>query len=547
MNDTDIFKSFDMVVAITQKTINDQLGRLKNEGILPSDLVIKSEFDAQTGKDAYTLCRSEKDLPRNPDGSVDNTRIDGYLDGKMDLSIRIMDTGTTVRLVVRFESGRFGFYLGSGPRAVWQVTDMSDWVFAIPVNLDIAAIAREDMDGHINVPPSVKSQLESFQEADFTVNHLFLDLENSNLATFDPTLTSVGSNGQDALKSFVFFMQEYLGKMKEQAEAGGNPYVLGYVLTDGNNTRYPGGEDVPDMLKPIGVTFNVFKHPTDENLSTVNYCLATKDGKGVVPGTPGNFDSPWITEEMGCDARMIMSHSIFLEAYILRPIFDQLRKNVYEQIHSKLSVSEGQGYDAAMRGTGTGFNYNISDVTSGHNQYVNQYTVNVVNSGDKIDLNFSGRLYFYKEKSKHTGFPTFCTAKAWAHTGLNWGGTVSIGLADGASGQPRLDISQSFGTSHHSSGSDTNTCADVARVFGAILGGILGAFSFGLAAGYFSNLILSALSTHVGSFGNVDVALRNIGHSVSTMVLLPAGGNFTLQKPMADRLGNFYLDLSLKE
>ncbi len=550
MKNSEIFNSFDLVVPISEGTINDQLSHLQKMNVVHRDLIIKMTWDETTQKDVYTLCDSESELPKNPDGSVDSLEVDGYLDGKMRVSINIEHSGTVALLLLRFDSGKFGYYKGTGRHAVWTVVEMANWAFAISVNLDLAKLEKDDIDNKIKVPDSAKKQLHAFQDFYFTVNHLFMDFENTNLINFDPTKTSVGSCGDDVLKQFVFFMQEYLAKMKAGAESGGNPYVLGYAMTATDKTNYASYGGLPDMLKPVGTTFNVYKHPTEENLNTVNYCLVTKGGKGTVPGTPGNFDEPWISKDMQCDARMVWSHSVLIEEYFLKPVFQQIRNDIHRKITTKtddnenpLYVDAGNDYNDAKKVTATGFTYNISDKRDGKNQYANSYSVALVNNNDEVDINFNGSLYFRKEIDKDI----ICTAEAWAWANISWSGTVTFKAEkDAKTGHPTIKIQNNFSSTLGDHGTDKNSCAEAWEWIGRILGAILDAFTLGFDHGFFSNLFAAAFSVDVGSVGNIGVVMGNLGQTVAAVLLLPAGNVFFIKNPAADIDANLYLDLTYK-
>ena len=550
MKNTEIFNTFDMVVPISEGTINDQLSHLQRMNVVHRDLIIKMTWDEKTQKGVYTLCSSETELPKNPDGSVDSSKVDGYLDGKMRVSVNIEHSGTAALLMLKFDSGNFGYYKGIGRHAVWTVVDMTGWTFGIPVNLDLAKLEKDDIDKKIKVPDSVKKQLHAFQDDFFTVNHLFMDFENTNLINFDPTKTSVNGKGDDVQKQFVFFMQEYLSKMKASADSGGNPYVLGYAMTATEQTNYASYGGVPDMLKPVGTTFNVYKHPTKENLNTVNYCLVTKGGKGTVPGTPGNFDEPWITSDMQCDARMVWSHSILVEEYILKPVFKQIRDDIHKKITTKtshnenpLDVGPGNDYNDAKKNTATGFSYKISDKRDGNDQYANSFSVALDNNKDEVDIKFNGSLYFRKEIDKDM----ICTAKAWAWANIAWSGTVTFKAEkDAKTGHPTIKIRKNFTSTVGDHGTDKNSCAEAWEWIGRILGAILDAFTLGFDGGYFSNLFAEAFSVDVGSVGNIGVVMGNLGQTVTAILLLPAGNVFFIKNPAADIEGNLYLDLTYK-
>jgi hypothetical protein len=161
----------------------------------------------------------------------------------------------------------------------------------------------------------------------------------------------------------------------------------------------------------------------------------------------------------------------------------------------------------------------------------------------QVDLNFSGQLYFYKEQSKDM---VFCTAKGWAWTGLDWSGTVSLITTKDTNGRPNLSITKQFNISNVNKGRDQNKCAEAWSIIGDILGSILDAFSFGLDGNFFANLFANAFGINIGSIGNIGLVLGDIGTTINTALILPAGNVFFISNPTADPLANFYLELHYK-
>jgi hypothetical protein len=541
MKNTDVFNDFDMVVPITQKTINDQLVHLTRYGAISPKLIITQVWNDDTQEDDYRILSSEDELPKKPNGSIDEDQLDGYLDGMLLPELNIHESGTVAMLLLKFRSGTFGYWGGSPRHPTWETVDMSGWVFGITVNMDLAGLAKDDLDNKVKVPDNVKQQLTQFMDYMFTVNYLFMDFESTDLINFDPTVTSVGDAGDDVKKEFVFFMQEYLKAQKDT----GNPYVLGYTMSATEKSNYASYGGVPDPLRPVGTTFNFYKDPTNADLSTVNFALVTKGGHQVVSSTPGNFDSNWITPNEQCDAKMIYSHQVLLEEYILKPVFHQIRDDIYNNIKDKLSVDQGNDYDHATDTTANGFHYSISNDNDGDDRYVNNYAVQITNVAhdSRVDLKFNGHLYFYKLNSKDMGV---CTAEGWAWTGLDWSGTVSLMTTKDANNRPNISITKSFNVSNIDTGQDKNDCAKAWEIIGEILGALLDAFSFGLDGMFFTKLFSQAFGVEIQNIGNIGVVLGDLGGTINTVLLLPAGNVFFIKNPAADPLANFYLELTYK-
>lgn len=99
---------------------------------------------------------------------------------------------------------------------------------------------------------------------------------------------------------------------------------------------------------------------------------------------------------------MIYSHQVLLEEYFLKPIFQQLHDGIYAQIKDHLSVDSGANYDQAKSATANGFSYSIINDKDGDDQYVNNYSVQIVNQAQsaQVDLNFQAISIFIKNKAK---------------------------------------------------------------------------------------------------------------------------------------------------
>jgi hypothetical protein len=542
MNNQDIFNDFDMVVAMTQKTINDQLVHLTRLGVINSELIITQTYDVTTKKENYKILASEDDLPKKQDGSVDENKLDAYLQGTLKPQLSIHQSGTVAMLVLNFLDGAFGYYGGSIRNPIWNTVDMTGWVFGISVNMDLAGLAKADINSSIAVPSEVENQLTTFMDNMFTVNHLFMDFESTDLINFDPTITNVGSADDDVKKQFVFFMQEYLKAQKD----GKNPYVLGYVMSATEQSNYASyGNNVPDSLRPVGTTYNFYKDSIDTDLSTLNFALVTKGGHKVVSSTPGNFDSNWIGANEQCDAKMIYSHQVLIEQFILMPVYHQIRDDMYNKIKDHLSVDIGNDYEHARYKTANGFQYQISNKNDGNDHYVNNYSVGITNvaNDSRVDITFQGHLKFYKRNTKDMGI---CEAVGEAWTNLDWGGTVSLNLTKDSKGIPNVSITKNFTTSNPDTGQDKNGCAEAWTIIGQILGTLLDAFSFGLDGMYFTNLFADVFGVKIDNVGDIGDVLGDMGATINTVLLLPAGNVFFIKNPMADPVANLYLELTYK-
>ena len=537
MQNTDIFKTYDMVVALTQKTINDQLRRLLALGVIRDKLIITKSFDAN-GNFSYEVLENEADIP----GFTQGKPTVAFINGDLLPQISIDRSGTDVSFRLNFVGGTAGFYAGP----VIRQHDMTGWTYAIDIDLDLLEISREDLQAHKAVPAHVKQQLTQFQDQFFTVNSLFVDFESVNLLKFNPTKSTAGAGGDAALQDLVLFMQFYLGGLKKD----NNPYILGYSLSTSDKTEFKPNQKVPASLRPVGATFNVFHDPVSPARSTLNFLIVTEEGSGPIRTRPQTFDTNWISPAEQVDGKLIYSEKRFMTPLILEPYYDAFQSGVFEKIRNQISVNAGNTYAQGTRRTANGYGFVVSDQDGGHDKYKSSYQVEFDAHGDDLNVSFrSGSLYVYKQKNKDIG-PKIkghvigCTAKFWVDGTINWNGAITLSATKDASGEPIVKPAASMSvTSYPDWKPHENSCAKAAGILALILGSILDSLTGGLDRGFFTNLIERAIQQNLGDFGPLADSVQNIGQ-VSTIVYLPAGDVFAFKDPAADPAGNFSLGLT---
>ncbi len=532
MKNTDIFQDYDIVVSVPVRTINDQLNHLARLGVIRHQLIIVQTI--QGGNYVYQVLDSPSKIPM-----VNGKPQWAYINGEVLPCVDIGTSGSNLTFVLKFIGGTACFWEGEGPLATLTEFDMTGWSYGIDVDMDLAAIAKDDIASNKAVPPNVQQQLQQFSDNLFTVNQLFMDFESTDLLRFNPVHSSAGTAGDIGLQSLTTFMQFYLTDLVKS----GNPYILGYSLTSTPATRYPAGSQVPPSLRPVGTTYTMYHDPVNPDLSNLNFVLATEGGHAGISGSPGTFDSNWIQPAEQIDAKIVYSHAVLVEQLILEPFFNTLRQGVYDKIRGQIDVGIGNDYTQAKSSTPSGFAYEISNVSSGDNQYVNRFSANLATSGGSVAIDLSGTLKFYREHSKDLGL---CTARASVTASIAWSGTITLTVQKDADGVPTLHADQAvrIDNSHHDS--SENDCAKAASVFGDILGHLLDIFTTGLTPGFFTELFESLLSVSVPDIGNVGAALQALGSSVGSAIVMPAGQVFFFKNPSVDPLANLSVGLTYK-
>jgi hypothetical protein len=437
--------------------------------------------------------------------------------------VAIDATGTDIVLVLAMSSGKAWF---RDPVAGDIVPiDMKNWAYGISINLDFAGIERADIDGHMAIPPLVAQRLHDFVSNDFSISQLFVDFNSTDLMRFDPAITSVGAAGSDALQSFTFFMSAFLGGLAADPKA--NPYILGYTIAQ-TPKKLDEDKNVPPSLKPIGQTFTCYREPKVQGLSTLNFILNTAGGRGkLAPGTqptPGNFDNNWINLGEQCDGKMTYSSYALLETLILQPFYDSYNTSIHDKVSQAVDIADKLPYEMAKRLQGPGhIVYTSSNIRGGADQYVNSYNVDLETVGSNINIVFNGRVSLRKEVGRNMGF---CHADAWASGFTAWTATINLQVSKDDQGNPIVTVSKPV-TQIKDHGSDhyMNTCAVAFSWIGKIIDIALSVLNIG---GILDSLVsvFDALNTSVGGNFDVSVNLQNLGSSINSSLMLPAGQEF---------------------
>ncbi|KAK6352477.1 hypothetical protein TWF730_009302 [Orbilia blumenaviensis] len=542
MKNTDIFSpifGYDMVVAVTEGTINEQLAYLADLGTIKTSLIMGLER-----KSGFTYTPVFYDtwdkVPKTDDGKTPKNPV---INVEYFPSITIPRSGTLACLLLNMKSGTAWF---KDPINLDLVPlDVKGWKYGIAVELNFAGLSTDALNGGKPIPPIVVERLNQFTSNDFKISHLFADFTSTELARFDPEETSVGDNPPEILTAFVSFMTNFLKGMKDDPKT--NPYILGYTITKDKDTPNP-DQDVPLSLKPIGQTFALYKDPKVPNMSNINFILNTQGGQGKlshgIHPTPGIFDENWIEFTEKCNGKMIYSSHCLLETLLLKPFYESYSRSSYNNLKGAgLDISQPPAFASASSSNGYSRTYKISDVTSGSNQYQNSFTVSWNTTSEGISLDFKGHIFAKKTVTREQ----LCTAVAWATGYVDWSSSIKIAAQKDSKGKPIVTISPPVAKiDDNGSNSDMNTCAKVWDVIGKIIGAILEALTLGLGQGFFIKLFSELLTPQVGAAPNPVTCLQNLSSSINGSFMLPAGQVFFFKNAAMDPLGDISLQLTYK-
>jgi hypothetical protein len=532
MKNTAVFNDFDMVVSITEKTINDQLTHLLRMGTIHPELIILQDVD-DAGAYKFTVCDSTDDLDFDKDGNPPSAAIAVEIKPQVSIS----SSGKIITFILKFVGGYAWFWKGTGPRAKLVKYEAAGWQYGVTVNMDLKQLSKDRLEKDVRVPGFVEDQLNDFMENMFDVSHLFMNFQSTDLMKFNPEETNAGAAKDQGVEQLVIFMNFYLKWLTES----GNPFILGYSITQNDKTQVPDESKVPDSIKPTGTTYTMFRDNLYPHLSTLNFTLVTKGGHKVVSRSPDNFDTNWISPDDQCDAKMIYAASRFSEEFIFKPLFQKLCNETYEKVKTGLSLRPKRGYEEARQLTSTGYKFVISDQNDDSDKYLNDFEVKINNHPGEIHYDVKGRIFTYKGATKDMGF---CTARASAEALTEWSAKLILKVIKNEKGEPVLKFEQQTKVDKHTSSTDTNTCADVFNFLGDLLKIITPIFDLiGLGL---SKLLDDIFKTQVGGVLDISVALANMDDSFNSAVMLPAGGVFFFKNPVADTAANLSLSLTYK-
>ena len=268
--------------------------------------------------------------------------------GTISPNISIKESGHAVLFNIQFTGGTAYFWEGLGRNAVLKSYDMTGWIYAANVNLDMKGLQLDKAGNNHQVilPGNAENQqvlidekalkkLTEFEAKNYSINCLFANFENTKLWDTNVVASNAGESGDNGLKQLISFMSFYVRNLRKINN--GNPYVFGYFPEVKPVNPNP---NIPPVLQACGVTYSCFKDKTPDQ-STLNYLLVTSGGKKTVPSGSFVFPENWI-QTPDVHAKMIYSQHNILEKYIFRPLYAQLQSKIYSKIKSAVDASYWQ-------------------------------------------------------------------------------------------------------------------------------------------------------------------------------------------------------------
>jgi hypothetical protein len=248
-------------------------------------------------------------VPLKPGGPL-------FLAGSVaELSVRVIVPGSVgkVAFTVRFESGVMDYRdLTSDSSDVLQA-DISG--LRISFLVDLAKAGVSDLAA---VPAVVRDRADelakSFQGA-FTIEQLFLDLTNADLAAYDPADTVFPKDmPSSAVAMFPIYLATYLEEIRKA-----DGHVLGYAVT------VPDWTDPTPSFPPRSIDFvtNEYRDGVDKtgnrDLDSIQYLMMTGTAKLPPNLAPwwGDFIQPTDSHDNAHFGAIAMAKELFVDGYLL--------------------------------------------------------------------------------------------------------------------------------------------------------------------------------------------------------------------------------------
>ncbi|MEV6908510.1 hypothetical protein [Amycolatopsis sp. NPDC051071] len=246
-----------MVWAVTEQTINDQLKLLVNNGVIERKITVgdldKDDICLTGGIGIPTV---ELTNPMGP---------------------------KTARLKVPIVTGTAKYLERRGRTLVSKDVSADGWCLVLRTVLNLSDKKAKVEELGKDLPESVSKILEKFTSSDFSIQQIFLDLQNANLTSFDPDASDLGTLDPGLAALIGKGLVKYFAASRTP---GRNPYVLGYIAQAPHND--------PSKLQPTNADFSLTRYRTSgggldvrHDRNTLNFLLMT--GGQKVPVDAGNF------------------------------------------------------------------------------------------------------------------------------------------------------------------------------------------------------------------------------------------------------------------
>lgn len=431
---TDMLNGYDMVVALTEDTINAELVRLYSTQLTNDP---NSEFVIHHVLNTVTV--------------DDKGSKDGFENVQIDVPTISLDSGVSkqnyITLILRLLSGTYYYVDAHGTQ---QHVQVENWQIDCPVN-----VSKTPYTSDTRTSMATKEVLQSFSNANFTINSLALNFEDADSLAEDVSIT-FPENSQLSGKQRVFVIAD-IADYLHGLQGSNNPYILGYPIT-----AAPTNSTV-SIFQPVSINYSTtpYLYPaghdshdhSNDGLGTLNLLLMTANNPPPDSSSAGIFRTNWIDPSMKqgdneVQGIMVVSKKVyrgqFLELNVLLHLFQLLAA-----MPGPLAVQTGGfvatddhtwqlNYQHEVSNTYENADSGVRDLIE-TKTYINTCTASLI-AGPYPLIKIAGSLHCnvsYKE-TEHFSGADVAGAWAWAATRVDWDSYVTF--AAGQNGKILVNV-----------------------------------------------------------------------------------------------------------
>ena len=276
---------YDLVYAVSQKTINNQLELLSALSVLPTS------WKAADPEGFWSIDLSV--------GAPSVNAVTGNA-GARELNVIFPFTGGTMAY------SSLGRDANGKPAVIRNTIQMAGWGLKVTVNMSLAEIAQADIAAHKLIPDAVKQQLKAFTVDMYDIRHLFLDFEDADLILDSYEFVPAQGAKNPALlePNVITQLRAVVQSVIETLRGSNNPFILGYTAT---NKKVPPKNA---MFVPTGSSYSIYAEGSDPGRSSLNFLSETEGRPVPSDAKSGLFDSNWLNSDQVQGAYVIAARLV---------------------------------------------------------------------------------------------------------------------------------------------------------------------------------------------------------------------------------------------
>lgn len=511
---TDKLQGFDMVVAITQASMNTQLFALYKAKDTAGQYIIKRDLDINLEESGIELT-----------GTIGSPEGGGPW-----IEFGVPGNSRAALFYLPVSSGSLKHWVIDHGKPVQKTIDFTDLTYAFKVNLDLVGIQQDDIKNNIPIPPVVKQHLANFTDDLFTVRALFMDFQNADLSAYDKAKSTIPEalNTVKGISDFQSAIENHFTSLSGTK----NPYILGYAIDSKNQNADAG---VHPTFVPTGATFSTFNDPHNSDLNALNFLVMTnKSGLPSAPGA-GLFPENWATTTE-YEGAFVLDSKLLFEEWFLPTIKNSLGLSAPVRSGNKWTLSSNVD-ERITRANAIDYSLGLKWFTGDlhiHTTGVNSVTVSFESpSRSKAEIDISGSLRSRRDSWFYASKLNLSKESVYSSSSLDF--TMKITIIAGDKGQLAFSHKLTMGKPKTASGG-----TDLGGIIEVVLDKIF-------PVGHTVNDLITQDSDRLASLltdgvRNIDASLQKI----NARFVMPAGGVFFFKNPQFNAEGDLLMEISYK-